>query len=497
MVLSRRNGLPPDATRDARLPRERRLVVLSNRAPIRIVREGMEEHIEPTVGGVGSTFLRVLERHGGLWIAWAGGPSASRRLAFPPGAPRFTLSLVELTERAVAQYYHGLCSCALWPLMHSMLSKCRFNSAQWRRYRQVNRAFARHAIAESGPGDALWIQDFHLALTPRMMRAERADLPIGMFWHVPFPPPDLFRVFPWRRELLQGMLGGNLIGFHTRSYAANFIDACERVLGATVDHARGEVRLNSRRTRVGVFPLGIPAGYFEGLAADPHTRERAAEIRRAIGAEAIVLGVDRLDYTKGIVERLLGFERFLELNPGYRGRVALLLIVVPSRTGISDYVLLKREIDEAVGRLIGRFSSEKWVPIRYLYNQFGARELAAYYQASDIALLTPLRDGMNLVAKEFVASHPAGDAVLILSELAGAAEELGEALLVNPYEAEAIAARLKQALEMGPAARAARMRALREKVRANDLERWSANFLEALSTEFELESQPGAEARLQ
>ena len=254
-----------------------------------------------------------------------------------------------------------------------------------------------------------------------------------------------------------------------------------------IDQERGEVHFEGRTSRVAAFPLGIPVDYFEDLAASSRTQQKSARIRRGLRSEVVVLGVDRLDYTKGILERLLGFERFLERNPNYHRRVTLVLIAVPSRTKVTEYAALKRQLDEAVGRVVGRFSSDGWVPIRYLYTQFGAEDLVAHYQAADIALLTPLRDGMNLVAKEFVASHPADDAVLILSEFAGAAEEMTDALLVNPYNTDAIADRIREALEMRPEARADRMRALREKIRRNNLERWSANFLTALTAETGLE----------
>jgi trehalose 6-phosphate synthase/phosphatase len=472
----------------------RQLVVMSNRAPIKVVREGPAERIEPTVGGVGTTFLRLLERHGGLWIAWNGGQKMPSRLSLPAEHPRFDLSFVELSERDVSQYYYGMCNRALWPLMHFMISNCHFNTAHWRQYRAVNEMFAAAAIEQANAGDALWIQDFHLALTPRIIRARRKDLAMGIFWHVPFPPVELYRVFPWRRELLMGMLGSDLIGFHCDSYVTHFLNSCGRVLGAQIDHDRGEVHFEGRTSRVASFPLGIPVDYFEDLAASSRTQQKTSRIRRGLRSEVVILGVDRLDYTKGILERLLGFERFLERNPNYHRRVTLVLIAVPSRTKVTEYAALKRQLDEAVGRVVGRFSSDGWVPIRYLYTQFGAEDLVAYYQAADIALLTPLRDGMNLVAKEFVASHPADDAVLILSEFAGAAEELTDALLVNPYNTDAIADRLKEALEMRPQARATRMRALRESIRHNNLERWSTNFLKALTNETAAEPRRIAQA---
>ena len=460
-----------------------RLIVMSNRAPIRIVREHGQERVEPTVGGVGSTFLRLLERHGGTWIAWSGGPRSPEPLTMPPGGePRFRIVFAPLVEQDISDYYYGMCNRALWPLMHLMIPRSHFSRQHWQRYERVNRAFAEIAVREAQPGDLLWVQDFHLAMVPRFVRERRADLPIGIFWHVPFPPEQLLRILPWREEFIAGMLGADLIGFHTRSYATHFLNCCEGVMGLRIDRRRGEVAVGSRRVRVGAFPLGIPADFFADLAAGERVRARVTRIRRAIGTPTVILGVDRLDYTKGILERIHGYERFLEQHPQWRRRVTLVLIAVPSRTKVSDYAILKRELDELVGNVVGRFSSEGWTPLRYLYTQFGAEELVAYYAAADIALLTPLRDGMNLVAKEFVAAHLDDGGVLILSEFAGAAEELSEALMVNPYSVDQVADRIYQAVEMDPAERARRFGAMRAKVHANNLEVWSGSFLDALDT---------------
>jgi len=457
------------------------LVVMSNRAPIRIVRDLAGERIEPTVGGLGSTFQRLLEEKGGTWIAWPGGRTMQKRVAMPPHNPSFDLVFAELTERDVSNFYYGMCNQGLWPLMHYMTPLCRFNKIQWHNYQRVNMNFASIAATEASPASVVWVQDFHLAITPMMIRARRPELPIGLFWHVPFPPQELFRVFPWRRELLVGMLGSDLIGFHTRPYVSHFESACERILGAKIDRDRDEIHFGGRTVKVGAFPLGIAVKHFEGLAENPRVRDRAQRLRRSFGENhRIILGVDRLDYTKGLLQRILGFERYLERNPSAHRNVSLVLIAVPSRTKIREYSELKRQVDEQVGRIIGRFSGEGWVPIRYLYTQFETEDLVPYYEAADVALLTPLRDGMNLVAKEYVASRPANDGVLILSEFAGAAEELTEALLVNPYDIDQIAARIEEALEMPAQERTARMSAMRAKLHANDLERWSTNFLDSL-----------------
>ncbi len=363
--------------------------------------------------------------------------------------------------------------------MHLMPQNCHFRSAHWNNYKAVNDLFAQVTADQAAAHDRVWIQDFHLALVPALLRKRRPSLPIGIFWHVPLPPESFFRIFPWRRELLEGMLGSDLIGFHTAAYADHFVDSCARICGLDVDRGARLVSFQGRTVTVQAFPLGIPADYFAQLAQSQRVQARVRRIRSALASEIVILGVDRLDYTKGILERVEGFERFLELNPAYHKRVAYVQIAVPSRTKVDDYARLKRQLDERVGRVVGRFSSEGWVPIRYLYTQFGAEELVSYYQAADVALLTPLRDGMNLVAKEYIASRNTDHGVLILSEFAGAAEELKEALLVNPYDMDAIAASLKQALTMTVEERGARMSALRTRVHGNNLEHWSQNFLSA------------------
>lgn len=473
---------------DVRVPR---LLVMSNRAPIRLVTEDGIQRIVPTVGGVGTTFMRLLERSGGLWIAWSGTKSDTMRLMIPSKAPRFAMVFPKLTERDIASYYWGMCNRGLWPLMHFMTPNCHFETANWKTYCHVNRVFAAAADAEAGNYDVAWVQDFHLALVPSLMREQNPGKRIGLFWHVPWPPEQVFRVFPWRQEFLTGMLGSDLIGFHTRMYAKHYLDCCERILGAEVDRESGEVRHERGITRVGVFPLGIPNDYFHDLSATDAVRAHARRIRQMLHTSTIVLGVDRLDYTKGLIERLLGFERFLEVNPQYRNKVTLVLIAVPSRTKVAEYAALKREMDETVGRMVGRFSSEHHAPIRYLYTQFEPEELIAYYQAADIALLTPLRDGMNLVAKEYVASQLDDDAVLILSEFAGAADELDGALLVNPYSIDQIASRLKDAVEMPAHEKCDRLSRMRAQIERNNLDFWSGEFLSTLlGKRFVLPSSP-------
>jgi trehalose 6-phosphate synthase/phosphatase len=461
-------------------PKAPRLLVMSNRAPVRVVRENGKSHVEQTVGGVGSTFLRLLHRSGGVWIAWSEGKNQPLRIEMPPDNPHFTMCFTRLSERDVSDYYYGACNQALWPLMHFMTQNCSFDGKQWASYCRVNEIFAKAAEAELSSCDCVWVQDFHLALVPRMLRENGRRLPIGIFWHVPWPPEQVFRVLPWRSDLLRGMLGSDLIGFHTPMYVKHFLDACERILGLRVDRVNGVVFHDSAATRVGAFPLGIAVDDFRNLSMSAPVRARARRIHKSLRTPIVVLSVDRLDYTKGIEERLLGFERFLELHPDYRGKVTLVLIAVPSRTRVAEYAALKRRLDELVGRMVGRFSFGGWVPIRYLYTQFSTEELVAYYQAADIALVTPLRDGMNLVAKEYVVSHLGEGGVLILSEFAGAAQELKSALQVNPYDIDQIADALYKAMEMPIEERHHRMAQMRRSIESNDLLSWAENFIGAL-----------------
>jgi trehalose 6-phosphate synthase/phosphatase len=471
----------------ASAPRAPRLLVMSNRAPVRLFREGGHDQVEQTVGGVASTFLRLLDQSGGVWIAWSEGRNQRQRIEMPPDNPHFTMCFTRLSERDVSDYYYGACNRALWPLMHFMTQNCSFDSRQWMSYTRVNHLFAKAAEAEISKCDCVWIQDFHLALVPRFLRQSGHRLPIGIFWHVPWPPEQVFRILPWRSDFIRGMLGSDLIGFHTPMYVKHFLDSCERILGLKVDRANGVVFHDGATTRVGAFPLGIAVDEFRDLSQTARVRARARRIHKSLRTPIVVLSVDRLDYTKGIEERLVGFERFLELHPEYRGRITLVLIAVPSRTRVAEYAALKRRIDELVGRIVGKFSHGGWVPIRYLYTQFSTDELLAYYQAADIALVTPLRDGMNLVAKEYAASHLGDAGVLILSEFAGAAQELTSALQINPYDIDQIADALYKAVEMPIEERRERMALMRRSIESNDLQSWSQKFLGALIKDRDLE----------
>ena len=367
----------------------------------------------------------------------------------------------------------------LWPLFHYLLERVPLDGHGWDTYRTVNERFADAVAAEYRPGDTIWVHDYQLMLVPEMVRTRIPDSRIGFFLHIPFPSSELFRVLPWRRALLLGVLGSDLIGFHTHGYVRHFSAALEHVLG--LDPGPDGVSHDGRKVRFGAFPMGVDAHAFERLAGSPDVRARCEAIRRGAGGRQLLFGIDRLDYTKGIPRRLLAFEKLLEADPELSGRVRLIQVAVPSRAGVEPYQAVRKQVEEIVGRINGRFGTLGGSPVHYLYQQFGPEELTAMYLAADVMIVTPVRDGMNLVAKEFVTSRVDDDGVLVLSEFAGAAAELGEALSANPYDIDGTAGVLRRALEMGPQERSARMRVMRERVRLRTIDRWRETYLAELA----------------
>ncbi len=448
-------------------------MVASNRLPFTVQRtpKGLER--KPSAGGLVSALEPVLRKRGGTWVGWPGLALREDERIERQGQP-YRVSPVALTDTEINRYYHGFSNRTLWPLLHSMPERARFDRRDWSSYERVNRRFA-EAVAGEVEGAALaWIHDYHLMLAPQEVRRLAPDSKLVFFLHIPFPPFDLFRLLPWDRELLRGLLGCDLVGFHVEGYARNFLDCAARILGARVDREAKLIEFGDRTIRVGVFPIGIEFDDFERSAREAVTEPS--------GAERVVLGVDRLDYTKGIPERIEAFARLLELHPEHREKVVLLQIAVPSRAQVTEYRELKRYIDELVGRVNGRFASATWSPIRYLYRSFDREALCATYRDADVAMVTPLRDGMNLVAKEFTACRVGEPGVLMLSSLAGAAETMREALVVNPYDVDGTASALHRALSMDETERASRMAALRRRERRDNVEQWVRSLIEAGET---------------
>jgi trehalose 6-phosphate synthase/phosphatase len=440
------------------------LIVASNRLPVTIERGRRGPQMRRSTGGLVAAIDPALRALGGRWLGWLGGPGT------PPDLDSgYALETIEISASEVRRYYEGYSNRTLWPLFHTFPERVRLDPRYWDTYDAVNRRFAEGIARQLGPRDLVWIHDYHLLRCARHLRELRPDARIALFVHIPFPPFDVYRVLPQYRDVLLGMLACDLVGFHSPGYVSNFLDCVERLLGERVDHGAGRVEHGARTVQVGAFPLGIDYASFEKRARDADPGEQ--------GAERIILGVDRLDYTKGLPERLLAFERLLERHREHRGNVVFLQLAVPSRPKVSDYKHLKRQIDELVGRVNGRFGGPRWTPIHYLYRSVDPDRLAALYRDAAVALVTPLRDGMNLVAKEFVACQVAEPGVLVLSRLAGAAETMEEALRVNPYNVDGVAEALHRALMLPAEDRLARMRALQQRERDHDVLAWCNQFL--------------------
>jgi len=453
-----------------------RLVVVSSRGPYRISKSLHSIKYERTVGGLVTSLLPMLEQLGGEWIAW-GEPAG--RYALPIRKPRFDLRYLSLTPEQVRGFYHGFSNSALWPLCHYFLGRVRYDLAEWQMYEQVNQLFAQVVLEDAGEDDIIWVHDYQLARVPYFIRQQRPSAQMLFFWHIPFPPADLFKTLPWRRQLLESLLACDIVGFHIPDYARNFMETVAQLLQVPIDG--DSIHFAGRRIRVLASPIGIDYAAIDHEARSRRAESRVQRLRDALGMGMLIVGVERMDYTKGIVERLRAVEYLLEHRPAWCGKFCLIQIVTPSRLDVEAYRQKKREVDETVGRINGRFSDGIWIPIRYLHRSFSPSELIAYYRAADIALVTPLRDGLNLVAKEYVASRIHADGVVILSEFAGAAYQLPEALITNPYSPEDMATTLEQALRMPKLEQQWRMEAMRNRLKAEDIKWWANEFLQYLN----------------
>jgi trehalose 6-phosphate synthase/phosphatase len=474
-----------------------RVLIVSNRLPI--TTEVTDEAITFTSasGGLATGLRGTHERGGGLWIGWPGiaGPIPE------PQAEELARQLLErgiipvhLTGDELRDYYEDFSNGVIWPLFHYLLDRLPLGPTSWETYRQVNERFADETARHYQPGDLIWVHDYQLMLVPAMLRRRLPDARIGFFLHIPFPASEIFRILPWRRQILQGLLGADLIGFHTYSYAQHFSAAVGDLLGS--DPEDGGVWIDERRIRFGVFPMCIYAESFRQMAISAEVAAATADLLSQAAGRTIFLGVDRLDYTKGIPRRLMAFEALLRDNPELRDRVRLVQVAVPSREAVSTYQDYRKEVEELIGRINGGYGTLSSVPIHYLYQSVSPEQLVALYRAADVMVVTPLRDGMNLVAKEYVASRVDDDGVLVLSEFAGAADELQEAVCVNAYDVDGLTSAMRQALEMPPAERQRRMRAMRRRVTTYDVHRWANHFVRTLSEQSHVEHRAMPESTL-
>ncbi len=459
-----------------------RLLVIANRLPLNITKRAGEFHFRPSPGGLATGLSSLPESYEQLWIGWPGITSEKlasegkdlirERLAGENCRPVF------LSRKQIDHYYLGFCNKTVWPLFHYFPMRTVYEEHFWKTYKQVNQIFCDEIFEIAKPGDYIWVHDYQLMLLPQLLRNKLPELEIGFFLHIPWPSFELFRLLPWREEILNGLLGADLIGFHTYDYVRHFLSSVSRIMG--FEHTLGKVSMGNRIIKVDAFPMGINYEEYSKAISKAGVRKEVDKILQEVGKRKIIISVDRLDYTKGIIQRLEAFDLFLSQNPEYKEKVTLIMVAVPSRTGVEDYKMLRDRLEQLVGRINGEHGTMGWVPVWYLYRFLPFRRISALYNVADVALVTPLRDGMNLIAKEFIATKTKGRGVLILSEMAGAASELGEALIVNANNKGAIIKAIKEALEMPLLEQMERNRLMQERLRRYDVSRWSTDFLNAL-----------------
>jgi trehalose 6-phosphate synthase/phosphatase len=458
-----------------------KLFIISNRLPIKANRnENNELEFTRSEGGLttGMDSLTMdVEKH---WIGWPGTytESEEEEKLISEHLEKFNFHPVFLSSDQILNYYEGYSNSTLWPLCHYFYTFIEYENLYWNTYKQVNELFARTTLNLIGPDDIVWVQDYQLMLLPQMIRKSVDNVSIGYFHHIPFPSYELFRVLPERAELLEGLLGADLIGFHTHDYMRHFVSAAERVLD--IRFRFDQVLLNNRIAYVDAFPMGINFDLYYNAIQQPEVQAKVDAMRETYGKHKLILSVDRLDYSKGIVHRLRGFAQFLENHPEYREKVSLAMIVVPSRDSVDRYASLKTKIDETIGTINGKFSTINWTPVYYFYHGFPFEELVALYHMADIGLVTPLRDGMNLVAKEYLAAKREKAGVLILSEMAGAAIELNEALIINPNNIEEIENAIYTALEMPEEEQMRRLKKMQQSVSRKSVNKWANDFVNEL-----------------
>ena len=461
-----------------------RLIIISNRAPISVIKEQNSYTFKKSSGGLASglgAYLDQVKRTNAakqvVWIGWPGREVEDEKKVGAEILKKFGVQSVFLTETVMQNFYEGFCNKTIWPLFHYFPVYAIYKKEFWDEYNIVNKKFCDAVLQIYKKGDVLWVHDYHLMLLPEMIRREVPDATIGFFLHIPFPAYEVYRLIPsqWRRRILEGLFGADLIGFHTFDYRTYFLRSTLNILGLT--QYMGEVVYNNRLVKVDSFPMGIDyAKYHSGALAESAEKEELKSKKRST-SEKLILSIDRQDYSKGILNRLKAYEHFLETNKEWRKKVTLMLVVVPSRIGVERYKYIKRQIDELVGHINGKYGNLEWIPIHYQYRSLSFNELIALYNYCDVALVTPLRDGMNLIAKEFIASRTNKKGVLILSEMTGAAQELGEAIIINPNNIEEISQAMLAALEMDSKEQERRLNIMQERVKVYDVFKWASNFL--------------------
>lgn len=464
-------------------------IIISNRLPLQLKINNNEIEATPSVGGL-ATGMKSVHRDGnGVWIGWTGLTEEEIPADLVDDVVEATIKEqcvpVSLNQDDIDGFYYGFSNRTIWPLFHYFIEYSEFEKESWQSYKRVNEKYAQVVLANIEDGDTVWVHDYQLMLLPELIKKERPDVQIGFFLHIPFPSYEVFRILPWREEILKGLLGSDLIGFHTYDYQRHFLSSVSRILRHEVSF--NEITLKDRMVTVNSFPMGIDYKKFAEAAEKHDTAKNQSELQRRLDTHIdstpdakMILSIDRLDYSKGIANRIRAYEYFLEKYPQFKEKVRLVMLAVPSRSNVPQYQLLKKEVDELVGRINGKFATVSWTPIWYFYRSMPFENLIDLYTTCEVALLTPIRDGMNLVAKEYVATRSHGTGVLILSEMAGAAQEMSEAVIINPNNFEEIADALKLAIEMPEEEQIKRNKFLQKRLKRYNVEKWAEDFMNAL-----------------
>jgi alpha,alpha-trehalose-phosphate synthase [UDP-forming] len=469
---------------------DRKLILLSNREPYvhRAIPRGFV--CEKQAGGVAIALDPIMQMVGGIWIAWGNGNLDKKfvdekdRILVPPQDPKYVLKRVWLTEEEVENYYLGFSNRSLWPLAHNLCNQVVFRKKFWEFYKKVNEYFAQVALEEFENEKAvIWVNDYQLSLVPRELRCKAQDPVIVFFWHIPWPSYDLLCILPHRRELLEGLLGSDLLGFHTQNFCRNFLSCVQEELEAEVDFEKCTVAYKDHTTKVKAFPISIDFDHFSSLAQSRETQAMLTKLRKGFHLDDTILGisVDRLDYTKGIPEKLKAIDLFLERYPQYQGKFTFVQIAAPSRTKIKAYRELREEVVSLVNQINEKYKKQSWRPILLINRQVDHKTLSIYYRLADLAIISSVRDGMNLVAKEFIASQIDEKGILCLSEFAGAFEEMEHSIPINPYYTDGFAEAIKKALEIPLPEKRDRIKKMREYLKEYDIYKWTYDIFRTLS----------------
>ena len=473
-------------------------IIVSNRLPVQITKLENSYVFNTTSGGLATGMDSIHQGKNSLWIGWPGIASDSidddSYVPLINSLKKLNFCPVSLSKKEIDDFYYGLPNKCIWPLFHYFIELSKFDKKYWDSYVEINKKFSEIVIGNIEKGDIVWIHDYQLLLCPKMIKDKRPDVTIGFFLHIPFPSFEIFRIFPWRVQLIEGILGADLVGFHTYDYQRHFLSSVRRILKHEVSF--NKVTLTSREVTVNTFPMGIDYNKFYNAAKDHMDQKikEKSELKKQLelhkkGDEGgkLILSIDRLDYTKGVINRIKAFDVFLSKHPEYREKVRLVMLTVPSRSDVPEYKKLKKETDEIVGRINGKYATVNWTPIWYYYRAMDFEDLIDLYMTSDIAMISPVRDGMNLVAKEFIATRVNLDGVLILSEMAGASKELFEALLVNPFDLNSMAGAIYKALTMSLNEQKERNRSMQKRLKRYTVQLWASEFMKALNSVIKIE----------